>query len=131
MKKSILEIYALAVCFMGVVAIVISLSTGIYDLIEISSPDFTIDQWQYEQHSSNDKFWENYPNRYPSKLNGSEVTKPSEEKLTQMRNDSYNVVLKNEQRSGTQSLVQTVIIFILSSIVFFFHWKIFNKTQKE
>jgi hypothetical protein len=127
MKKSALEIYSLAVCFIGVVALVISLGIGIFSSISIMFPDFTVDQWQYEQHQSNEKFWQNHPNRYPPEKDGKMKEKPSEEKLTKMRNKSYELVLSNEQRSGAQTLVNSIIFFIISSIVFFIHWKIYKK----
>lgn len=127
MKKSVLEIYALAVCFMGVVALVISLGIGIFNSVSILFPDFTVDQWQYEQHQSNDKFWQNHPTRYPPEKNGELGEKPPEDELTKMRNNSYELVLKNEQRSGAQTLVKSIIFFLISSVVFFIHWRIYKK----
>jgi len=131
MKKSVLEIYSLAVCFIGVVALVISLGTGIFSSLAIMFPDFTIDQWQYEQHQTNEKYWENHPNRYPPELKGEMREKPSDEKLTKMRNESYEIVLKSEQRNGAQTLVNSVIFFIISTFVFFIHWRIFKKSSKN
>ncbi len=127
MKKTALEIYALAVCFIGVVALVVSLGIGIFSSISIMFPDFAVDQWQYEQHQSNEKFWQNHPNRYPPEKNGEMKEKPSDEELTKMRIKSYDLVLKNEQRSGAQALVNSIIFFIISSIVFFLHWRIYKK----
>jgi len=131
MKKSILEIYALAVCFLGIISIVVSLGIGIYNIVEIIYPEFAVDQWQYEQHSSNDKFWQNHPKRYPPELNGKALQKPSEEELTKMRTESYDLVIKNQQRNSIQSLVQSLIFLIISSIFFVLHWKLFRKSQKQ
>ncbi len=78
MKRSSLEIYSLTVCFFGVIAIVISLSISIYNVIEISFPEFAVDQWQYEQHSSNDKFWESHPKHFPPELNGKLADRPTD-----------------------------------------------------
>ena len=127
MKKTVLEIYSLAVCFIGVVALVITLGIGIFSGIEIAFPEFALDQWQYELHQSNEKFWQNHPNRYPPEMKGEMKEKPPEEEITKMRNESYKLVLKNQQRSSTKSLVNSIIFFILSSIVFFIHWRIYKK----
>ena len=56
MKKSILEIYALSVCFVTLVCFVIVLGIGIYDLIQISNPEFTLNPHEYERHRSNEAF---------------------------------------------------------------------------
>ena len=56
MKKSILEIYALAVCFVALVCFVIALGIGVYDLIQIANPVFTINAYEYNRHQSNEAF---------------------------------------------------------------------------
>ena len=56
MKKSILEIYALAVCFVALVCFVIALGIGVYDLIQIANPVFTINAYEYDRHQSNEAF---------------------------------------------------------------------------
>jgi hypothetical protein len=130
MKKTALEIYSLAVCFIAVVALVISLGTGLYSFIEISYPEFTINQWQYEQFQSNDAFWDNSPKHFPPELKGEPAKKPSEEELTKMRNEAYERALSNESRSGAQTLVQSIIFFLISAVVFFLHWRIFKKNNE-
>ena len=56
MKKSILEIYALAVCFVALACFVIALGIGVYDLIQIANPVFTINAYEYDRHQSNEAF---------------------------------------------------------------------------
>ena len=56
MKKSILEIYALAVCFVALLCFVIALGIGVYDLIQITNPEFTLNAYEYERHQSNEAF---------------------------------------------------------------------------
>ncbi len=129
MKKSALEIYSLAVCFIAVVAFVISLGTGLYSIIKISYPEFTIDQWRYEQFQTNDKFWENNPKHFPPELKGEPAKRPPEAELTKMREEAYQVVLKGEQRNGSQTLVHSLIFFLISSVVFFLHWRLFKNSQ--
>lgn len=131
MKRSTLEIYALAVCFLGVIAIVISLSIGSYNIIELAYPEFGVDQWQYEQHQSNDKFWENHPKRFPPEKGGKAVQRPKEEEITKMRTESYSLVIKNQRRNSTKSLVQSLLFFAISSLFFLLHWKLYQKSQKN
>lgn len=42
MKTTIIETYALAVCFVFLVCMVIALGIGIYDVVEIINPESTI-----------------------------------------------------------------------------------------
>lgn len=130
MKRTSLEIYSLAVCFIAVVVMVISLGTSLYSIVGISYPEFTINQWQYEQFESNDKFWENHPKHFPPEHEGKPAERLSEEKLTKMRTEAYEVALRNEQRGSAQTLVQSLIFFFIAFVVFFIHWKIFKKSGK-
>ena len=131
MKKSVLEIYALAVCFVGVIAIVISLSISIYSLVEVIYPDFAVNQWEFQKHLSNDKFWEDYRNiKYNSTLN-EEPVRPSEEELTRLRNESYSLVLINAKRDSTQILIRSIIFLTISLLFFTLHWKLFKKSQEQ
>ncbi len=129
MKKTALEIYSLAVCFIAVVALVISLETSLYSIVRISYPEFTVDQWRYEQYQTNDSFWESNPKHFPPELKGEPAKRPAEAKLTRMREKAYEVILKGEQRNGFQTLVQSLIFFLISSIVFFLHWRLFRSSQ--
>ncbi len=113
------------------IAIVISFGISLYSLVEIGYPEFTINQWQYEQYQSNDAFWENHPQRFPPELKGKAAKKPSEYKLTKMRKKYYKIALNNERRNGFQSLVKSLIFFLISMVVFFIHWKLFKKTNTK
>jgi hypothetical protein len=50
MKKTLVEVYALAVCFVTLVCFVVTLGIGIYDLIQFLNPEFTISSYTYEHH---------------------------------------------------------------------------------
>ncbi len=52
MKKSILEIYALAVCFAAIVCSAIALGFAIYNVIEIMNPEFTMSAHEYEHKAA-------------------------------------------------------------------------------
>jgi hypothetical protein len=41
MGKSLVEIYALAVCFFAIICFVIALGIGVYDIIELSNPELS------------------------------------------------------------------------------------------
>ena len=140
MKKSILEIYALAVCFVALVCFVIALGIGVYDLIQIANPVFTINAYEYDRHQSNEAF-----RRFPG-LHGMvgysafgsggptggvaiepgipmEPTTPAvEEEVTRQREESYQAALRSERRRGMQSFLRVVIILVIDVLVFVPHW---------
>lgn len=129
MKKSILEIYALAVCFVTVVCFVVSLGIATYSVLEIVKPEFTVNSSQFSQHQTNDAFWDSCgANRYC----GPEAKKkdrPSEADVTKQRNDSYARVLASEQRDGSQVLVKCFIIMLIDLVVFGFHWVVARRAR--
>jgi len=122
-KKSKLEIYALSLCFVTIVCAAISLGIGIYSMVEIYKPEFTMFSYQYEGHQTNELFL---------KQQGYKIKTPdlSEEEKTEMRLESYKVALNSEARSGTQRLVKVVIIIAIDIIVFIIHWIIAMRARE-
>ncbi len=138
MKKSILEIYALAVCFVALVCFVIALGIGVYDLIQIANPEFTIPAYDYERHQSNEAF--RAPLGLTAPLGGRvpfgiargipvEPTEMPEEEVTQQREKSYQAAIRSEQRRGMQSLIQIVIVLAINVLVFVPHWLLARRTR--
>ena len=140
MKKSILEMYALAVCFVALACFVIALGIGVYDLIQIANPVFTINSYEYDRHQSNEAFrrFPGFPGMHgmvgPFSFGGAtgevviepgipvEPTTPAVEEVTRQREESYQAALRSEQRRGTQSVLRVVIILVIDVLVFVPHW---------
>jgi len=134
MKKSILEIYALAVCFVALVCFVIALGIGVYDLIQITNPEFTINVYEYERHQSNEAFEgvRGSPGRALRGIAPGIPVEPTErpaEEITQQREESYQAALRSERRRGMQSLIRIVIIVVIDVLVFVPHWLLFRRTR--
>jgi len=119
MKRNIFEVYALAVCFIAVLILIIATGIGIYDLIEISFPEFTITSYLYNEYSSNEKYIQNNPR----------IKNLSEEEITSKRESKWNDVIENERRNGYQSIIQVLIFIIISILVFTVHWLFAKKIQ--
>jgi hypothetical protein len=130
MKKTVLEIYALAVCFVTVVCFVIALGIAAYGVVGITSPDFTMSSWMYTQHQSNDAFW-NSPGG--SRGRGSEdksKERPNEPELTKLREASYDRALASERRDSFQSVTKSSIVIFIDVVVFFLHWLLARRERK-
>ena len=131
MKKSILEIYALAVCFVALGCLVIALGIGVYDLIQIANPEFTLNAYEYERHQSNQAF-RGSPGRalrgFAPGIPVEPRQRPDEE-ITQQREESYQAALRSERRRGMQSLIRIVIILVIDVLVFVPHWLLVRRTN--
>lgn len=128
MKKSLLEIYALAVCFTTIVCFIIALGFAIYDAIQIATPEFTLSSYEYKRHQNNDEFWKSYHCGYENRER--QMQRPSEEILTQQRLESYPLVIKAERRDAFHSLTISTIILIINVVVFLVHWGIARRARE-
>jgi len=121
-KKSLLEIYALAVCFVTVVCFVIALGIGLYDMVELAFPEFSLSSYEYERHQSDEAFMRRWPK---------DKKRPPEGEITKLREESYQTELRKEQRSAMQSLVQILIVLVIDVVVFFVHWRLAKRARES
>jgi len=95
MKEIILEIYALAVCFLTVLCFSICLGIGIYSVIQTTNPEFTLNAIEYGKHQSNDAFWDcGFRGGYCSDED-KKKQRPSEIELTKKRENSFGHFYKS------------------------------------
>ena len=114
--------YALTVCFVTLVCFVVALGIGIYDLIQLLKPEFTISSYTYEHHQSNKAYLRNWPEEKP---------RPQGDELTRLRKESYQAALKSEQRGAAQSLTQIFIIILIDTVVFVIHWYMAKRARAD
>ncbi len=119
MKKTILEIYALAICFISIIFLLINISEGVYNVIGIFNPELTMPSYKYEYLQSNERYRNHCCN---SKGDGKK--NKSDEEITKLRMENYNIELRSESRSKMQSLIRNIIYIFLSGIVLVIHWRI-------
>jgi hypothetical protein len=128
MKKSLLEIYALAVCFATIVCFVISLGVAIYSIIEIINPEFTMNSYEYKRYQSNDAYWLSRVDDWRNKEK--EMQRPSEDELTKQRTEGYRLAVIAEKRDGYQGITKTAIVILINIVVFFIHWRIAKRSRE-
>lgn len=131
MKKTILEIYALAVCFFTVACFVITLGLAIWDIVELSAPEFTILNHSFECHQSDETYKDCNASQHKYTREESPEVFPSGQELTDARNKSYEQVIKSERRQALQGLVQKMIIILLDALVFFGHWRLARNSREN
>lgn len=128
MKKSLLELYALAVCFAAILCFVIAFGVGVYSVIEITNPEFTMNSYEYKRYQSNDAYWLSRVEDYRNK--GKEMQRPSEDELTKQRQEGYRLAVIAEKRGGFQVLTKTIIILLIDAVVFLVHWRVARRARE-
>ena len=121
MKKSLLEIYSLAVCFVTIICFAVALGIGVYDVLEMSNPELTLKSYSYQQHQTNEAFTRNW---------SKDKEKPSEEEITKMREKSYKVALEAERRDAVQSFIRVLIVMLIDIGIFIIHWKLAKRARE-
>jgi hypothetical protein len=121
MKKSLLEIYSLAVCFVTTICFAVALGIGTYDVLEMSNPELTLKSYSYQQHQTNEAFTRNW---------SKDKEKPSEEGITRMREKSYKVALEAERRDAVQSFIRVLIVILIDMSIFLIHWKLAKRARE-
>lgn len=131
MKKTILEIYALAVCFFAVLCFVISLGLAFWNVIELSVPEFTVNNHEYNCHQTNEAYKQCYSSLYQYQREEHPETFPSDIKLTKQRVADYESILKLERRRALQGLVQKLIIILIDIFIFIIHWRLAKHAREK
>ena len=127
MKKTVLEIYALAVCFFTVACFVVTLGIALFDVIQVANPEFTLDRYRFEAFQSN----ESYKDWPGARLSDEERKTITEEKLTEHRATRYAQVLRAERHDGAQSLLRMIIIMFVDALAFIVHWIIAKRARQS
>jgi hypothetical protein len=127
MKKSILEIYALAVCFATIVCFVVTLGIALFDVIQIAKPDFTLSSYEFNRHQSNDTFWKSCDK---NESKDKDKKRPAEDELTKLRTESYHQALQSERRDAFQGITKALIVILIDIVFFFVHWRIARRARE-
>ena len=122
MRKSILEIYALTVCFFAVVCFVFVSALAIHDAVQIVSPEFTLSRHHYERYLSNDSFI-----RTSQQVSAETVAILKElprEEVARRRLSELKQTLRVERHDGQRSLFKMLVVLVMDALAFALHWKI-------
>jgi hypothetical protein len=123
MKKTILEIYAMAVCFFCVACFVITTGVALYDVFQIADPEFTLNRYQYDRLQSNDAFRQS-PIAPIADKSAQDLKLTSEEEITKKRRAELERILHSESHDGEQSLLRMLIIMLVDAVAFAIHWRV-------
>ena len=132
MKKGWLEIYALLVCFFTVACLAVVFGMGVWDIVKISAPDFTLYSGDWEAHQTDETFREHLIKEHRRCDDEEETYKPPEgAALTQAKETSFGQALRSERRQGFKDLIQNLIILLIDVGLFAVHWKIAARARQS
>ncbi len=130
MKKPIVEIYALAVCFICIAFSAIFITAAINSGIKLAYPEFTLSAREYQTYQNNADFLEEKIKVLPTE-HAVMYKNMTQEELALVRNSSFQSALESERRRGSQGLLQHSIVIVILALIFALHWKLARKTRRD
>ena len=130
-KKTILEIYALAVCFFTVACFVVALGLMMWNVVELTASEFTIHTRDFECHRSDEAYRKCREQDYEYTKADPPKTFPTGDALTEKRERSYEFVLKSEKREALQGIVHKLIVILIDIFVFYVHWLLARRARES
>lgn len=133
MKKSALHIYALAVCALLIIPLLISGGVAAYGVLQAAWPELTMPAWEYQRYQSDDAYREHLSerSRLPGDEGGRQVgAPPPDAEIPERRRQAFREALERERRDGMQSVIRSVIFGLISLALFFPHWRIARRERK-
>lgn len=132
MKKTIVEIYALAVCFFTIICFSFTIVFMAYNIIRALAPSFTISAWQYAEYQSNEQFCSGGIVTFDSGSNKStsKCGDKSPEEITKLRLKAYTNVLDIEQKTAMQNIIYALILLLTIMFIYVSHWRIARKARQ-
>ena len=133
MKKTVLEVYAMAVCFVTVVCFVVASAIALYAVLGMARPEFTMPAHTYESFLSNDAYYQFYEgSRVARVFPGREkenAVRPPEATLTRLRTEAFARAVLMEARDNTQTLVKSLLVMLVDALVFAAHWMLARRSR--
>ena len=127
-KRTFLELYALAVCFINMLIGSIAVGIIIYGAVSVISPELTLARWEYSKYQSNDEFIASRPD---TENFSDKFKNMSAQEISRERDVAYRITLKAEQRDGMQSIIRFFIVLLIQIILFIVHWKLAKKQRSS
>jgi hypothetical protein len=122
MKKSLLEIYALAICFAAVVTIMFQGATATYQILEITWPEFFLSRWDYLQYQTDEAFLERWPDKKPP---------PDLKDVPRLRQERLALAIQNQRHFAVQNLINSAIYLVVGFVVFALHWVLARRERRR
>lgn len=118
MPRSLIQVYALTVCFFTLMCGVIALGVAVYDAVRIAAPGFTITAG-YGSWDSDEQILLAYPDK--------KDLPPAE--ITALREQHRRDALAAERKTGQQGFTWALIILVIDTAVYGIHWRLARRSE--
>lgn len=145
MNEMLTRIYALLVCFACMVCITISTGMGLYQMVKLMDPTLVASSYQYRTLSSPEAYSitrsagsavavqvrsiDGLITQQPP--NSADAESLTEEQWEERRVIALNTLIENARHDARASLIRIVIVLLISSVVFYLHWRIAQREQAQ
>ena len=117
MQRSAVQIYALAVCFASLMCLVVALGIGLFDVVQIGAPQFTLAG--AVAYDSNEQYLLYFPNKKDL----------PEQQISELRQEALHLAWVAERRAAQKSAVFVLIVLAIDAVVFLVHWRIARQIE--
>jgi hypothetical protein len=124
MKKTLLEVYGLAVCALAIICLTVALASIAWNGIVLVHPGISVENYTWQQHQSDEKYREFLISIHDYKSEESPYVPPDGAELTQQRQDSLSDAFRGVTRDALQAFIKAVISLVLYAVLFLIHWQI-------
>jgi cytoskeletal protein RodZ len=115
MKKSLIEIYALVICFIMVLVFFVNVNIVFVNYVEYHNPTLAVSNYyDIEKYSSNDEYTRSWNKDKLAKYTGAEIT--AEREAARER------VLNIEKLKAEKKILQSAIMLFVAAVFFVIHW---------
>lgn len=118
MPRSLIQFYALTVCFCTLMCGMIALGFAAYDLIRIAAPGFTMAS-SYGAWDSDEQFLLGHPDK--------KGLLPAE--IASLREKYRQEAIAYERKTGQQGFVWAFIILAIDAAVYAIHWRLARRAE--
>jgi len=129
MKTNIFLIYAYLVCFVTLSCGAIFTGIILYDIVEISVPDFMMSEVDKQKYLDEQNYIENKKIQPDDKKNTHEIY--SDEEITEIRTWDYKSAIDRERNNAIKSIIQSLIILVIDLVLFFVHWRVAERAREK
>ena len=128
MIKNVLHLYALLVCFITVIILMITFSLSLNFVTDLLIPDYKYSS-SLRHYQSNETYIQYYKDMEGQKEKAIALALLSPSQLDQKRLDEQQHYLEDKKMETIASLIVTLQWILVAFIFFFIHWKIYQRSK--
>jgi hypothetical protein len=130
MKKTVLEIYAMLVCFVSLTFLTGFLCSGIYNTVKLVVPEVTFGANNFRSYADNNSFCDMLGGN-GCYTDEKRIKKIPDADITKMREEKRVFEIAMQKHEAMDVLIWCFIFMPISTIFFFIHWGIARKARQE